>query len=94
MRAADRWIQTERPRKEHWVFTAGGLPLAHGERSQERALSGVLAWATGRAEMRGLIASGELAARVAAGAGEREPLEAHEGPRVADTEDRGGVAAT
>jgi histidine ammonia-lyase len=41
-----------------------------------------------------LIASGELAARVAAGAGEREPLEAHEGPRVADTEDRGGVAAT
>jgi hypothetical protein len=58
MRAADRWIQTERPRKEHWVFTAGGLPLAHGERSQERALTGVLAWATGRAEIRGLIANG------------------------------------
>jgi hypothetical protein len=58
MRAADRWIQTERPRKEHWVFTAGGLPLAHGEKSQERALSGVLAWATGRAEIRGLIANG------------------------------------
>jgi hypothetical protein len=58
MRAADRWIQTERPRKEHWVFTAGGLPLAHGEQSQERALSGVLAWATGRAEIRGLIANG------------------------------------
>ncbi len=58
MRAADRWIQTERPRKEHWVFTAGGLPLAHGEKSQERALSGVLAWATGRAEMRGLIVNG------------------------------------
>jgi hypothetical protein len=58
MRAADRWIQTERPRKEHWVFNAGGLPLAHGEQSQERALSGVLAWATGRAEIRGLIANG------------------------------------
>ncbi|MDQ3996608.1 MAG: hypothetical protein M3303_06270, partial [Gemmatimonadota bacterium] len=58
MRAADRWIQTERPRKEHWVFTAGGLPLAHGEQSQERALSGVVAWATGRAEIRGLIANG------------------------------------
>jgi hypothetical protein len=58
MRAADRWIQTERPRKEHWVFAAGGLPLAHGEKSQERALSGVLAWATGRAEIRGLIANG------------------------------------
>jgi hypothetical protein len=58
MRAADRWIQTERPRKEHWVFTAGGLPLAHGEKSQERALAGVLAWATGRGEIRGLIANG------------------------------------
>src|SRR5918999_889052 len=58
MRAADRWIQTERPRKEHWVFSAGGLPLAHGEQSQERALAGVLAWATRRAEIRGLIANG------------------------------------
>src|SRR5918999_193125 len=58
MRAADRWIQTERPRKEHWVFSAGGLPLAHGEQSQENALLGVLAWATGRAEIRGLIANG------------------------------------
>lgn len=58
MRAADRWIQTERPRKPHWVFSAGGLPLAHGEKSQERALAGVLSWATGRAEIRGLIANG------------------------------------
>src|ERR671914_52314 len=58
MRAADRWIQTERPRKPHWVFNAGGLPLAHGEQSQERAISGVLAWATGRAEIHGLIANG------------------------------------
>jgi hypothetical protein len=58
MRAADRWIQTERPRKAHWVFNAGGLPLAHGEQSQERAILGVLAWATGRAEIRGLIANG------------------------------------
>lgn len=58
MRAADRWIQTERPRKEHWVFSAGGLPLAHGEQSQERALLGVLSWAMGRAEIRGLIANG------------------------------------
>jgi hypothetical protein len=58
MRAADRWIQTERPRKPHWVFNAGGLPLAHGEQSQERAIAGVLAWATGRAEIRGLIANG------------------------------------
>jgi len=58
MRAADRWIQTERPRKPHWVFSAGGLPLAHGEQSQELALSGILAWATSRGEIRGLIANG------------------------------------
>ena len=35
-----------------------------------------------------LIADGELGARVAADAGERQPLEAHEGPRVAKPEDR------
>jgi hypothetical protein len=58
MRAADRWIQTERPRKPHWVFNVGGLPLAHGEQSQEQAISGVLAWATGRGEIHGLIANG------------------------------------
>src|SRR5918999_4007759 len=58
MRPADRWIQIERPRKPHWVFSAGGLPLAHGEKSQERAVTGVLSWATGRAEIRGLIANG------------------------------------
>jgi histidine ammonia-lyase len=36
-----------------------------------------------------LIANGELAVRVAADAGEREPLTAHEGPRVATAEDSG-----
>jgi histidine ammonia-lyase len=51
-------------------------------------------WEPDVARLVELIASGGLAAGVAAGAGEREPLEAHEGPRVADTEDRGGVAAT
>ncbi|MFN2566073.1 MAG: hypothetical protein ABR499_13840 [Gemmatimonadaceae bacterium] len=58
MRAADRWIQTERPRKEHWVFSAGGLPLAHGEESQERALTGIMSWATSRGVIRGLIVNG------------------------------------
>lgn len=37
------------------------------------------------------VADGELVARVAADAGEREPLEAHEGPRVAKPQDRGGA---
>ena len=58
MRAADRWIQTERPRKPHWVFNTGGRPLAPGEQSHARAVSGVLAWAAGRAEIRGLIVNG------------------------------------
>lgn len=37
-----------------------------------------------------LIANGELAARVAADAGEREPLEAHDGPGVATSENDSG----
>jgi histidine ammonia-lyase len=40
-----------------------------------------------------LIANGELAARVAADAGEREPLEAHEGPGVATAEAEEGGGA-
>jgi histidine ammonia-lyase len=39
------------------------------------------------------ISNGELAARVAADAGEREPLEAHEGPRVAEADEGGAGAA-
>ena len=42
---------------EHWVFAAGGYPLAHGERSQARAIWRSLAWATSRPAVRGLIAS-------------------------------------
>jgi len=43
--------------REHWVFAAGGYPLAHGEASQERALWRSLAWATSRPAVRGLIAA-------------------------------------
>jgi len=39
-----------------------------------------------------LIANGDLSARVAADAGEREPLEAHEGPAVASPEDGDGAS--
>lgn len=42
---------------EHWVFAAGGYPLAHGEASQERALWRSLSWATSRPAVRGLIAA-------------------------------------
>jgi hypothetical protein len=54
--AADRWLRA-RPssRKSVWVFTAGGYPLAHGERSQEQAVWRALTWATSRQDVRGLI---------------------------------------
>jgi len=56
MRTADRWMR--RSSKEHWVFAAGGYPVSHGERSQERAVWGTLAWATSHARVRGLIVEG------------------------------------
>jgi hypothetical protein len=54
-RAADRWMRNLRPpRKEHWVF-AGGYPAVHGERAQQHAIWGALAWATSRPDVRGII---------------------------------------
>ncbi|HYD54014.1 MAG TPA: hypothetical protein VEA99_15375 [Gemmatimonadaceae bacterium] len=55
LRAADRWMRSERSSKPHWVFAAYGYPVAHGEESQERAVWGVLAWATARPNIRGVI---------------------------------------
>lgn len=55
MRAADRWMRSGRSSKPHWVFSAYAYPVAHGEESQERALWGVLAWATARPNIRGVI---------------------------------------
>lgn len=57
MRAADRWMSAGRSGKPIWVFNASGYPLAHGERSQARALWGTLAWATAHARIEGLIVS-------------------------------------
>lgn len=56
MRVAQRWMRQfpDRP-KEHWVFAAGGYPQAHGDRSQELALWGVLSWATAQAPIRGIV---------------------------------------
>lgn len=54
-RAADRWLRAHPPAKAHWVFGTGGYPLAHGERSQDRAIWAALSWATGRAGVRGLV---------------------------------------
>ena len=56
--AADRWMRLGPPqRKPHWVFSAGGYPVVHGEASQERSLWGALAWATSRPGIIGLIAT-------------------------------------
>lgn len=55
MRAADRWMAADKSQKPVWVFNAGGYPLAHGERSQERALWGTLSWATAHPRIKGLI---------------------------------------
>lgn len=55
MRIAQRWLRaTPRP-KPHWVFAAGGYPVAHGEQSQQLALRGVLAWATSQPAVRGIV---------------------------------------
>jgi len=55
MSAADRFMRATRSSKEHWIWAAGSLPSVHGEASQERALSGMLSWATSRAVIRGFI---------------------------------------
>ena len=57
IRAADRFIRATRSPKEHWVWSAGSFPIAHGDAAQERALTAVLAWATARPMIRGVIAA-------------------------------------
>ena len=56
MRVAQRWMHSfETKPKPHWVFAAGGYPIAHGEKSQELALWGVLSWATAQPQIKGLV---------------------------------------
>ena len=55
MRAADRWLRVMPPAKDHWVFAAGGFPLAHGERSQSESIWATLAWATAHPSIKGLV---------------------------------------
>lgn len=53
--AADRWMKTTPPVKDHWVFAAGAYPLNSGEEMQERAIFQTLAWATDHPAFKGLI---------------------------------------
>ena len=55
--AAGRWMRTAQSQKEHWVFSAGGFALVHGELSQERAIIHAMAWATAQPGVRGIIVS-------------------------------------
>ncbi|MCC6928019.1 MAG: hypothetical protein IT359_03400 [Gemmatimonadaceae bacterium] len=56
LRLAERWMR--RTTKEQWVFSARGYPRTFGERNQERALWGVVAWATTQPRMRAVIIDG------------------------------------
>ena len=55
MRVAQRWMRQFPKPKEHWVFATGGYPLVHGEVNQERAIWGVLAWATAETPIKGVV---------------------------------------
>jgi hypothetical protein len=55
MRAADRWLATAPTGKPVWVFAAGGYPVAHGQRSQARAIWGTLVWASSRERVKGVV---------------------------------------
>jgi hypothetical protein len=55
LRVAQRWLRTYPNPKEHWVLATGGYPMLHGEQNQERAIWGVLAWATTQTPIKGLV---------------------------------------
>jgi hypothetical protein len=55
MRVAQRWMRQFPKPKEHWVFAAGGYPLLHGETNHERAIWGILAWATSEQPIKGVV---------------------------------------
>lgn len=55
LRIAQRWLRAVRRPKPHWIFAAGGYPIAHGEATQSLALRGVLAWATAQPAVHGVI---------------------------------------
>lgn len=56
LRLAERWMRPVR--KEHWVFSARAYPRTFGERNQERAIWGVLAWATSQPRLSTVIVDG------------------------------------
>ena len=55
MRRAEAWLAASDTSKDVWVFAAAGLPLAHGEIAQRRAVWGAIAWASGLERVQGVI---------------------------------------
>lgn len=59
LQAADRWRGARARQRlragDEWVVLAGGFPWAHGEQAQDRAIWGVLAWASARPTISGVI---------------------------------------
>lgn len=56
LRLAERWMRATS--KEQWVLSARAYPRTFGERNQERAIWGVLAWATSQPRVRTVIVDG------------------------------------
>jgi hypothetical protein len=59
LRAIDRWQARDRardrPSSELWIAAVSGVPRAHGDESQRLTMLHVLAWATRRPQVRGVI---------------------------------------
>ena len=55
MQRAESWLAVADTSKDVWVFAAGGLPLAHGEIAQRRAVWGAIAWGSGLERVQGVI---------------------------------------
>jgi hypothetical protein len=65
--AAERWMTAPKPRAmEHWILETSGWPAIFGERNQERAVWGTLAWASRQPSMHGMLvhAAGDYGAPV------------------------------
>jgi hypothetical protein len=65
--AAERWIRLSSDRSiEHWLLEVSSWPAIFGERNQERALWGTLAWASRQPSVRGVVvhAAGDYGAPV------------------------------
>lgn len=55
LRIARRWMRQYPATKPHWIWSTGGFPVTHGERSQLLALRGIIAWGTSQSAVRGIV---------------------------------------